>query len=167
MPRLAGNFFLAGLHSLFIGQNCRFEQRFAREFRPAQKPETSCIYFNTEFLGCEECECFAGAISHCNFALCVATKLTWVGACIPPGLQNTSLRGLEAMQKLDLQLFVSSVSNFIYVPASLTTIQSLQDCTAAALLSTAYPSHKHSSFLIPATTTATILPSTAQHNRKM
>ena len=31
MPRLAGNF-LAGLHSLFIGQNCRFEQRFTREF---------------------------------------------------------------------------------------------------------------------------------------
>ena len=25
--------FLAGLHSLFIGQNCRFEQRFTREFR--------------------------------------------------------------------------------------------------------------------------------------
>ena len=34
VPRLAGNF-LAGLHSLFvfIGQNCRFEQRFTREFR--------------------------------------------------------------------------------------------------------------------------------------
>ena len=31
VPRLAGNF-LAGLHSLFIGQNCRFEQRFTREF---------------------------------------------------------------------------------------------------------------------------------------
>ena len=30
--RLASNF-LAGLHSLFIGQNCRFEQRFTREFR--------------------------------------------------------------------------------------------------------------------------------------
>ena len=29
---VAGNF-LAGLHSLFIGQNCRFEQRFTREFR--------------------------------------------------------------------------------------------------------------------------------------
>ena len=24
--------FLAGFHSLFIGQNCRFEQRFTREF---------------------------------------------------------------------------------------------------------------------------------------
>ena len=35
MPRLAGNF-LAGLHSLFIGQSCK---RFAREFRRVQKPD--------------------------------------------------------------------------------------------------------------------------------
>ena len=40
--QLSGNF-LAGLHSFFIGQSCRLEQRFAREFRRAQKPETSCI----------------------------------------------------------------------------------------------------------------------------
>ena len=26
-----------------------------------------------------KCECFAGAVSYCNFALCVATKLAWVG----------------------------------------------------------------------------------------
>ena len=40
-----------------------FEQRFAREFRRAQKSETSYIYFSTESLGCAECECFAGTIS--------------------------------------------------------------------------------------------------------
>ena len=36
---LAGNF-LAGLHSLFIGQNCRFEQRFTRAYKTVG---TSCI----------------------------------------------------------------------------------------------------------------------------
>ena len=73
MPRLAGNF-LAGLHSLFIGQNCRFEQRFTREFR-VQNKGRAAFYFSTEFLGCEECEYFADAVSSCNFALRVATKL--------------------------------------------------------------------------------------------
>ena len=82
-----GNF-LAGLHSLFIGQNCRFEQRFTREFHAVQNQGRAAFYFSTEFLGCAECECFAGAVSHCNFALRVATKLAWVGACIPPGVQN-------------------------------------------------------------------------------
>ena len=44
MPRLAGNF-LAGLHSLFIGQNCRFEQRFTREFRAYELYFTSVLSF--------------------------------------------------------------------------------------------------------------------------
>ena len=44
----------------------------------------AAFYFSTEFLGCAECECFAGEVSHCNFVMCVATKLAWAGACIPP-----------------------------------------------------------------------------------
>ena len=127
-PRLSGDF-LAGLHSLFIGQSCRLEQRFTREFRREQKQRRAAFYFSTEFLGCVKCECFAGAVSHCNFALCVATKLAWVGACIPPGLpENTDDE--EATQKLDLQLIMLYLVLviFIYVPASLTPIQSLHDC---------------------------------------
>ena len=96
-PRLAGNF-LAGLHSLFIGQSCRLEQLFTREFGAYKNQRrAAAFYFGTEFLGCAECECFAGAVSHCNFALCVVTKLTWVGACIPPGLQSTSLAGADCV----------------------------------------------------------------------
>ena len=90
---------LAGLHSLFIGQSCRLEQRFTREFRRVQKPKTSYFYFSIEFLGCVKCECFAGVVSHCKFALCVATKLAWVGACISPGLQNTSLADCVAWER--------------------------------------------------------------------
>ena len=35
----------------------------------------AAFYFSTEFLGCAECEYFAAAVSHCNFALYVVTKL--------------------------------------------------------------------------------------------
>ena len=71
MPRLAGNF-LAGLHSLFIGQNCRFEQRFTRKFHAYKtRDELNFTSVATEFLGCAECEYFADAV----FALRVATKL--------------------------------------------------------------------------------------------
>ena len=99
------------------------------------RTKTRAFYFSTEFLGCVECECFAGAVWHCNFALRVATKLTWVGACIPPGPQNASRLAAptawpgneEAMQKLDLMLHLVLLF-FIFVPASLTPIQSLQDC---------------------------------------
>ena len=139
MPRLAGNF-LAGLHSLFIGQSCRFEQRASvlrANFGAYKKQIRAAFYFSIEFLGCAECECFAAAVSYCNFVLCVATKLAWVGACISPGLQNTSLAAWpgneEAVQKLDLQLIMLYLVLliFIYVPASLTPIQSLQDCKSS------------------------------------
>ena len=79
----------------------------------------AAFYFSTEFLGCVKCECFAGAVSHCNFALCVATKLAWVRACIPPGLQNTSLadcvaweRGGYAETRPAANNAVSCVTNF-------------------------------------------------------
>ena len=68
-------------------------------------------------------ECFAGAVSHCNFALCVATKLAWVGACIPPGLQNTSFadcvaweRGGYAETRPAANNAVSCVTNFYLCP---------------------------------------------------
>ena len=71
----AGDFWRAYIQVSLVGV-ADFEQRFAREFRRVLKPETTAFYFSTDCLGCAECECFAGAVSHCNFALCVATKLT-------------------------------------------------------------------------------------------
>ena len=70
VPRLAGNF-LAGLHSLFIGQNCKFEQRFTREFREYKTRNE--LHFTSVLSS--ECEYSADADSNCNFALRVATKL--------------------------------------------------------------------------------------------
>ena len=40
-----------------------------------QNQGRAAFYFSTEFLGCAECEYFADAVSNCNFALRVATKL--------------------------------------------------------------------------------------------
>ena len=69
------------------------------KFGAYKNQRRAAFYFSTEFLGCAKCECFAGAVSHCNFALCVATKLAWVGACIPPGIQNTSLADCVAWER--------------------------------------------------------------------
>ena len=71
-------------------------------FGAYKKQRRAAFYFSTEFLDCAKCECFADAISLCNFALCVATltKLTWVGACIPHGLQKTSLADCVAWERV-------------------------------------------------------------------
>ena len=78
-----GNF-LAGLHSLSLVRTADLNSVYARISR-VQNQGRAAFYFSTEFLGCAECEYFADAVSNCNFALRVATKL---GACIPLGLQN-------------------------------------------------------------------------------
>ena len=99
------------------------------------EPETSFI---TECLGCAECECFAGAVSHCNFTLCVATKLAWVGACIPPGLYNTTCvaweQGGYAVQPIMLYL-VLFMCLLLSPPSS--HRKTARVSTAAALPSTA------------------------------
>ena len=140
----------------------------------------AAFYFSTECLGCVKCECFAGAVSHCNFALCVATKLAWVGACIPPGLQNTSFADCVAWERggyAETRPAANNAVSYFYLCACFShphpVIARLQEFPQPppyryrAQLIPASASHKHSSFLIPATTTVTILPSTAQHNRKM
>ena len=73
MPRLAGwrayNHFslvrVADLNSVLRANFGAYKNQIRAAF-----------YFSTEFLGCAECECFAGAVSYCNFALCVGTELT-------------------------------------------------------------------------------------------
>ena len=131
VPRLASWQFSGGLTSTFHWSELNSVLRANSNFGAYKNERRAAFYLNTEFLGCAECECFAGAVLHCNFALCVATKLTWVGACIPPGLASPT--GEEAMQKLDLQLIVlyRVLLIFIYVTASLTPIQSLQDCKSS------------------------------------
>ena len=182
-PRLAGNF-LAGLQSLSLVRVADLNSVLRANFGAHKNQRRAAFYFST---GCAKCECFAGAISHCNFALCVATKLTWVRACIPPGLQNTSLadcvaweRGGYAENRPVANNAVSSVTIF-YLFACFSyprpVIARLQEFPLpppyrAQLIpatSTAHPSSQPkpqplslSTSLIPTTTTATILPSTAQ-----
>ena len=131
--RLAGNFWRAYIHFSLV-KVAHLNSVLRANFGAYENQRRAAFYFSTEFLGCAECECFAGAVSHCNFVLCVATKLTWVGACIPPGLQNASLADCtawhgneEAMQKLDLQLIMLYLVLLIciHVPAFLNPIQSL------------------------------------------
>ena len=75
-------FWRAYIHFSLVRVADIFEQHFTRGFWRVQNQRRAAFYFSTEFLGCAECECFAGAVSHCSFALCVASKLAWLGACI-------------------------------------------------------------------------------------
>ena len=96
--------------------------------------------------------CWCSFAFYINFALCVATKLTWVGACIPPGLQNTRLancvawqRGGYAETRPAATNTVSCVTRCLLLSPPSSHCKTARVSTAAALLSTAYPSHKHSS----------------------
>ena len=96
--RLAGNF-LAGLLYFSLVRVADSNSVLRANFGAYKIQRRAAFYFSPEFLGCVKCECFAAAVSHCNFALCVATKLAWVGACIPPGLLNTSLADCVAWER--------------------------------------------------------------------
>ena len=175
--RLAGNF-LAGLLYFSLVRVADSNSVLRANFGAYKIQRRAAFYFSPEFLGCVKCECFAAAVSHCNFALCVATKLAWVGACIPPGLQNTSLADCVAWEREGYaetrpaaNNAVSCVFNF-----DLCACFSHPHPDIARLQEFPQPP-PYRAQLIPATSTAhpssqpqptaTILPSTVQHNSKM
>ena len=71
--RLAGNFWRAYIYFSLV--RTADLNSVLRANSRAQNQGRAAFYFSTEFLGCAECEYFADAVSNCNFALRVATKL--------------------------------------------------------------------------------------------